>query len=382
MSTYPNSLKITDFRHQVSNLGFAAWFFIRHLERKNIFSVKLHRLIKMLLVISIPWYAFHSLMWPYSVAVSLLLISFVLFLECFSSNELKFKKLVLSGILFGLVLNFRSDYYLMPIGFAVIVILFNKVKLLNVKKTAFWLLSIYIMLIPWLIYTKHVTGHYLLTSTNSGHVFFIGLGNLPDNKWGITPSDGDPLMHELIEKRFGKEKSSLVYESDKFLKKKFIQFVREDPLEYMRKCFYSFKAMLSGGVYGGEFYEKRECYPDCLKKINSGNVRLRHRILKDPVGLLKDGRVLLTIISQITGRFLILMSFILLPFSALRALKDKKILFILLISAIVYQMAINIFAFHMLSYTSNMYFFHLINLAFGSRILWQYFFVKKRLMLE
>jgi hypothetical protein len=265
-----NKLILLLFQHILAL--FAVWFFIRYLEKNNLFTVEPIRLLKFLVVISVPWYAFHSLIWPYSIAISLFLISFTLFVDSFLSNKLSIRKLLLSGSLFGIVLNFRSDYYMMPIGFAIIVLIFTGFSVISMRKIAIWILSIYVMLIPWAIYTKHVTNHYLLTSTNSGHVFFIGLGNLPDNKWGITPFDGDPLMHGLIKEHFREEKSSLVYESEVFLKGEFKKRVIEDPKEYFRKCLYSFRAMITDGVYPGEFFESSDCYPDCLSKFKSMKV--------------------------------------------------------------------------------------------------------------
>ena len=49
-----------------------------------------------------------------------------------------------------------------------------------------------------MMFTNMQIGKPIPTSTNSGHVLFIGLGQLPGNKWGITPHDKDPVKTSLL----------------------------------------------------------------------------------------------------------------------------------------------------------------------------------------
>jgi len=359
---------------------FAAWLFIRYLEQNNILKSKIIRILKLLLVVSLPWYAFNSLMWPYSVATSLFLISFILLIDYFSSENQKITKLILSGALFGVMLNFRSDYYLMPIGLAIIIVLFRRFDFLAIKNVSVWLLSIYFLLLPWSLYTHRATGHYLLTSTNSGHVFFIGLGNLPGNKWGIEPHDGDPLMHSLVDEEFGKGHSSLVYDSDQFLKQKFREMVREDPWEYARKIIYSLRNMSSHGAYAGEFFESPQCHPNCWQNLTRGKriPTLVLEFLTEPTNYLAESNLcdmfiaVLQVSSVLFGVAVVFFSFLLFPLTALVTFRRKNLFFILFLSCIAYQGAINVFAYDMASYTANMYFFHLINLSFGLALLNEY----------
>jgi hypothetical protein len=65
-------------------------------------------------------------------------------------------------------------------------------------------------------------------------------------------------------------------------------------------------------------------------------------------------------------------NFLLFPLTALVTFRRKNLFFILLLSCIAYQGAINMFAYNMASYTANMYFFHLINLSFGLTLLNEY----------
>lgn len=340
---------------------FAVWFFIRRMEKSGIMKNKEMRLLKLLIVVSIPWYVFHSNMWPNSLAVSLFLFSFVLFIESVCDNKISYKKSIISGLLFGFALNFRSDYFFLPIGLVLIAIIVRGLSRYSIINISLWAISIYMMLIPWAVYTKHTTGHYLFKSTNGGAVLFIGLGrNLPGNKWGISAKDQDPFERTLIKEHFGKALSPWSYEADQFLKRRFLQLISEDPLEYVKKCLYSLWFTIFGGVYPGDFF-------------NTGQ---KGRIAKlkntDFSVFLTDIRAFLYGLSTVSGLIIIFLSFIVLPFVTVKSLIEKDIFFILLIYSIAYQTAINIFGYNMSSYTSNMYLFHLINLIFGSSILWQY----------
>lgn len=345
---------------------WAAWTFIRLLERKECLPVGAITLLKCLLALSLPWYAFHSLRWPYSVATSLFLVSCGMFVDAVCSEDASGKRLVISGVLLGLMLNFRSDYIWMPFLFAAIVVAWKGWTGRIMVKVAVWLAAVYVLLLPWALYTKRATGHYLLTSTNAGHVLFIGLGNLPGNKWGITPDDGDPLMNAVIQERFGKKKSSLLYDTDRLLKAEFLRRVLNDPREYFRKVSYAFQSMLVSGVYTGEFFERPECRPTCFTRY----LRMRERLRSNPMAfLLASGprgvRVLLQVASGFVGRWVVFLSFLLLPMVAVLGWTRGNLLLLLVCGGIAYQAAINALAYNMATYTANMYFFHLITLCFG-----------------
>jgi hypothetical protein len=206
------------------------------------------------------------------------------------------------------------------------------------------------------------------------------LGNLPNNKWGIEPHDGDPVMHGLIDGKFGRGHSTLVYDSDQFLRHKFREMVREDPGEYLRKAIHSFRSMVTHGVYPGEFFESPECHPECWENITQGKriPTLVLEFLTEPTNYLAERRfrdmfiAVLQVSSILFGVAVVFFSFLLFPLTALVTFRRKNLFFILLLSCIAYQGAINVFAYDMASYTANMYFFHLINLSFGLALLNEY----------
>ena len=345
---------------------WAAWIVVRFLEKQAGVPAGAATLLKGLLVGSLPWYAFHSLRWPYSVAISLFLVSCVLLVEAMSAEGGRPARVAVSGVLFGLVLNFRSDYLWMPILFGAIVAAWSGWRGRVLKHVALWLAAAYLLLVPWALYAKRATGHYLLASTNAGHVLFIGLGNLPGNRWGIVPEDGDPVMTALIQERFGARRSSLLYDTDHFLRGEFLRRIRHDPQEYLRKVSYAFQTMLKGGVYAGEFFERPDCRPTCFIQY----LRMRERLLSNPTAFfaangLAGVRVALLSFSSFMGRWVVFFAFVLLPVVAALGWKQRNLLLLLVSGGIAYQAALNSLAFNMASYSANMYFFYLISLSVG-----------------
>ena len=53
-----------------------------------------------------------------------------------------------------------------------------------------WAALSLLSLTPWALHAHRHTGHAALSSTNSGMVAYITLGQLPDNPWGVQHIDG------------------------------------------------------------------------------------------------------------------------------------------------------------------------------------------------
>jgi hypothetical protein len=105
---------------------FSIWFCFRLIEENKYLPSDVMTLAKLMMVIAVPWYAFHSLLWPYSISNSLIILALVLFVKAISSEQKALYPLLISGLLFGLALNFRSDYYLFPIGLIIIIGIMTK----------------------------------------------------------------------------------------------------------------------------------------------------------------------------------------------------------------------------------------------------------------
>ncbi|MBN2350367.1 MAG: hypothetical protein JXJ22_16135 [Bacteroidales bacterium] len=379
---------------------FSLWYSFKVLSQYNVISKTGMRVLKIVLLIALPWFAFHSIRWPYSISMSLITLSVFMLWELlfFKSltNRKDIGKLLLSGVLFGLALNFRSDYYLAPLGIFIVLIIINIHSFRKMAWSFFWVFSVYLLLVPWGLYTKHATGHFLLTSTNAGHVFFIGLGNLPGNTWGIIPLDQDPRLAELIEDHYGEPKTTLIYETDSLIKKEFSRLIRNNPKEYLRKCSYSFGKMIVSGVYPGEFLLKERQKIQALDAwIQPGDtwtpegsdyprrLFLKSKFNEEPFHIFKYItfteflRLTIKKISYSIGILLTLISFVFLPIGIFFALRKRIFILFFLQLIILYQMAINVAAYNWYLYTSNIFLYLLINLIFSLVMIYE-FLNKKR----
>lgn len=335
---------------------FCVWYFIRTIERDEILPVVYIRLFKVILLVSIPWYAFHSVRWPYSISSSLCVLSISALYRGIQNKENG--SLFLSALSFGLLLNFRSDYILMPIGLAVIV-LWSQLSLKRIKKIFLWFLCLYSFLIPWAFFTKKVCGHYLTSSTNGGHLCLAGLGNLPNNKWGIalTNTDGCPVIHKFVDDVYGKNTCTWDYKGDKILKNKFLELIKNNPWEYIKKCIYVFSLVITEGVYNGDFIERS--HKDSIK-FNIANIAQQNSLKK----YIRYLAVVLQHFSRGLASHITLSSYLLLPISLFFAFLTNNLFFLLMISAIGYQTMINTMCYHATCYTSNVFFFLILNIIY------------------
>lgn len=362
---------------------FALYYVIKILEKDSIFTPAVIRMLKVCMIFSLPWYAFHAIRWPNSISATLTLLSITLLYKALITKNKMWIYSLCSAVSLGGALHFRSDYYLMPIVLVMLIVIMER-NWKSIFQMSVWLLGVYACLVPWALYTKKVCDHYLLTSTNSGHVLFVGLGNDPDNRWGITTDDADPLMHKLVNEHFQtSDHSTLDYEADIFLKKTFLSFVADYPKDYAKKCFYAFKASLVGGFYPGEFLmtEQGEIDP-------TGGLRVRYLMIK----LLREPRFLMEHFSDMVrlfahtflyfiSKYVLILSYLLLPVTLVHAVTKKHSLFIfLMLAAIIYQTMLNTFCSFLPSYTSNLYIFYLWNAIFGISLLYNtiYSFCKRR----
>lgn len=364
----------------------SVWYFFKLVNSNELLDKKTILIFKLLLVFALPFYAFHSIRWPYSYSVSLVILSLLFFVEGFFLNKNNLKKIVLSALFFGLALNFRSDYYLVPVGFAIMALIFQGFSLLQLKKVIIWLAFTYMLLIPWGIYAYHVTGHFLLTSTNQGHVMFIGLGNLPENKWGITKLDQDSVLKEVMFNKYKEHKSTLLYETNKFVLSEFKKRVKNNPAEYMRKNIYATKELLLKGVYPGDFLHheilKIQPIDTCWtqpgeswkweKSYNEykgiGKIIVKNPLnIFDHIGFIPLLRIIAKKISAFYGRIIVFFALIFLPLTIYFSIREKNYLIFFSLLLILYQVSVNILAYNWNLYTSNVFFFLLLTLSYSLR---------------
>lgn len=338
----------------------AAWLLLRVLTQQGLLGGRPLRLVKGLLVVCIPWYAFHALRWPYSEASTLDMVSLAVLFVVLGRTVPSYRLVALSGLLFGCALNFRSDYIALPALIVLVVLLLSPSRRLQLPRLGVWLAAIVLALVPWMIYSARATGHVLVTSTNAGHVLYISLGQLPGNPWGITPSDSDPRMHRELDAHFHHAAtSSLTYASDRYLRHRFVQLVRAHPAAWLHKDVVDAASTLTGGFYNGEFVEQRSCQPNCW--IRYGYSRDGTSLVRSPLRVLFGGglsagqrlRFALQEASVLEGRLLCFVGYVLAFVLFALGLRRREPVLALLALVAVSQAAMNTFTFYLSSYSSN-----------------------------
>lgn len=339
----------------------SVWYAIAVIEKNKLLKPAFISLLKALLVICIPWYAFHTVLWPYSIASSLLIFSITMLYQ--ASQQSSYFYWIISGLLFGILLNFRSDYILMPLGLSAIM-LWHSWSYTTIKKVILWISCIYLCLIPWALFTHKVCGHYLITSTNGGHHLLSGLGGNPHNKWGIAHinSDNCPVIHHFVKQIYGENAITWDYKGDKLLKKTFFNLIKKDPYEYIKKCFFNFKSLLKDGVYNGEFFMKNSMERDdnfdknSLFFIKNG---LHNPTLIKTFIAIKLQNISYWIASAVTS-FSILSIFLCLFIAFI----TNNLFSLLINSIIIYQISMNTLCHHYSGYTSNVFLFFILNILY------------------
>ena len=357
----------------------AYWFFFHSAKRYQFFSPRALDLTKLALVLALPLYAFHAVLWPYSPSFSLLLASFTLLGIALKRRpgHIDFGPLLLSGGVFGLMLNFRSDYCLLPFVIAATLLAVYRGSRASFASSLIWLSSIYVMLVPWALYAHHVSGHYLFTSSNGGMAMYIGLGNLPGNVWRITPVDGDPSVHRIVAEAIGPGTNPLSADADPFLKRETMHLALADKGEYLRRLAYVLWKTLTGGVYQGEFYADASCGEGCrsvfVHRLTAiGLTRLPIAFLTGSLHGLSRVRVIggmLTGVSYVYGVVTLLASYAAAPFCAFAAWRRRDLLPLLCVAIIAFQTMINVFIYEAAYYSTNAYFMHLLNIGFAVHLL-------------
>ena len=368
----------------------ATWLVVRQVERDQYFAANTVRLFKAAAVASTPWWAFHANIWAAAPAASLGLLALFSLLPALQARPSPLRWLVASAALFGLALNFRSDYHLLAVGLWLILLFSYRFRLFIVGRMLVWCAVAYALLIPWLLYTKHVTGHCLLSSTNGGATLFTGLGTLPNNRWGIQLQDHDPLLHTLLADRFvGRNSplyktpkeytwpdqwtafpgamSSVDWRADQFLKAEFRRRVTEYPGEFVRKCARAFYLSIISAGYTGEIYRHVPFEYDATGETDAF-ATARKDLLRSPFRFVARrgwdaAYVLIQIYASVANRVTIVLSFIALPLVIASALRRRNLLLVLMLTAILFQLAMTTLVMQQARFTSNVYLLHVLNVC-------------------
>jgi hypothetical protein len=112
------------------------------------------------------------------------------------------------------------------------------------------------LLVPWGIHTYKYTGKAVMYSSNGGHHLFISLGQLPNNVWGITANDNDPLMRKIVDTAVGTQERTVGHKADAVLRKEWKKRVLAEPSEYIKKCLFNIYSLFTRPFTHGEVYRK------------------------------------------------------------------------------------------------------------------------------
>jgi len=330
--------------------------------------------IRILFAFSLPWFAFQSVPWEQGVAGSLTVAGSALLAASVSARHRIAWPLVGSGIAFGLASNFRSDILLLPLVLASVWALSLLPRRRAAGACAAWLVCAYLPLVPWGLYTRNITGQFLLSSTNSGQVSTISFGVVPDNPWGITVSDEDPHLRRMVEERFGPGARPLSLECDRFLNARFREMVKEAPGVYLHKVLSVSVQQLLGGAYSGEFVL-------LLAPGEAGTdeyLRGRAELLTRPLKSLRThpreaGIIAAQLFSGLLAKLVVLVSFCVLPLTFWSAWRARSGWYLCLLIPILYKAAtVSLLAWAQPRFTSAVYPLHLVNAVAGSGIAFRF----------
>lgn len=308
---------------------------------------------------------FNVPLWPYSIGCNAILLAILCLFKAHKSYKLKY--ILLSAILFGIALNFRSDYFYFAMVLPILILGFKWFWQTSIPYLIpfFYYPIIFILMLPWLIHTNNMTGHYSFTSTNAGHVMFVSLGQLPSNPWGITPLDSDKKMKEIVLDELGNE-NTLSAEANIILKDAFIKEVKTHPGAYLKKCVFNlyFTAIrpFSNGQLERRFINDDEEIFDLRQKLKKD---IKSFNFKELIRGVFNGTYAAFILSIVLNILNILLWFFFL-FNIFRGLIKHRLKLLsqfdiyISLAIIAYQMTLQTLFFYHPNYHTNVFIFYVV----------------------
>jgi hypothetical protein len=274
---------------------------------------------------------------PYSLYADCVIISLL---------ALANSRILASALFFGVALNFRSEAYLLPPAIAIVSTL---ARALSLRSAIKWLAIIYACMAPWAAYTYYNEGVARITSSNGGATMITGLGNLPDNKWGIRAIDDDPSIMALLEKNGAPGISAFSSRADKILKSEYWRLVLSDPSEFWRKVAWQFDRIVWQETFTGILWLTDECIaihcevtPAERQKLADSSRYFRFLVQTTEFFTNLDSRI--TQIGYLSSIFLALFGFV-----------TRMPALYLLNMWVAYSFALFLFGFFLSTYSSNLF---------------------------
>jgi hypothetical protein len=159
----------------------------------------------------------------------------------------------LAGVSFGLGYNIRNEVIILAFLYFLVLCIDQLRRDIawrtKLKVLVSFSVSVVVFTVPWLIYTKFTIGHPDISATNGGAVKYLGLGVLPNNPWGIIPSDAyvwEVAVNHNIETPWG-------YEADQFFSNRFTEAVKTHPKAFFFRILRGWQLMFMQGLYFPDF---------------------------------------------------------------------------------------------------------------------------------
>ena len=190
-----------------------------------------------------------SVKWPDAVLV------FLLFIFCFFHSK---KYFLFATISLALAYNFRSEAL-------IFLLIYSTYLIINKKKIH--LLAL-LFLLPWNVLQYISNNKIVLTSSNSGSVLYITLGQLKDNIWNIEHSDNFAKEKVFVTINSDSETTEVIVEDDGDGFPKDILDKIGEPYIRSKKKNFSKKSGLGLGIFiGGTLLERNFAKVTCRNSI-------------------------------------------------------------------------------------------------------------------
>jgi hypothetical protein len=151
--------------------------------------------IAVLCVSAIPWHDMQLTLYPSGMAGSLLLLALLSLDSGLIRSNLKLG--VLAGVLMGLAQNMRTEFVLLPVIIGIGTHALKRWRIIeipSVKPLWGFIMTAFVLQLPWAFFYHAQTGRYSLTESNFGHVIYVSLGSDPDNPWKIVGNDAGAMQ--------------------------------------------------------------------------------------------------------------------------------------------------------------------------------------------
>lgn len=328
-----------------------------------------------ILLISIPWYALHSVLGPYSVASSLLVLLSIFTVRLIKELGTKSINFLLCWICLVLLLQTRSEYLVFWPGLILFVLICRCVSLSIFIRLLTVFLAAILFVVPWGLYSNNIDKHWHLTTGGGYEALIVSLGQLPDNKWGVIARDDEPRIYHAIKKYYGENVHPFTYRAAIPLKNKFFDLVYEKPYEWARKVVWIGFKVITGGTFEGEFYapgdDRAQKCVSCLKRLKSGELPSRW-------GDVLSFKCILMAASKILGILVVFISYLLLPVGLYIAIKNKNIFHIIIIYCMLFQIAVSSVFLYKTRFTSIIYPMILLNLCITVGYIFRNYFASQK----